>query len=168
MERSDRMNQNKPECALIGEDSNVFNITGKVEKTLKRAGLKEQADDQRAEIGRQGKIIEDAKKTANDAAEGDIAKFQASLKKRTEDLEKRALELMPEHMRRGLQTEKNAKGEDEVKFENGMPVVKSATDIKGGQAAQLAHAMLTNTLNRIMGQEPEGHKWAKELSVAIS
>jgi hypothetical protein len=33
----------KPECKLIGEDGNVFNIIGRVSRSLKEAGLKEQA-----------------------------------------------------------------------------------------------------------------------------
>lgn len=33
----------KPVCKLIGEDGNVFNIIGRVNKTLKQAGLEEQA-----------------------------------------------------------------------------------------------------------------------------
>ena len=37
--------QNKPECRLIGEDGNVFFIIGRVVKTLRRAGLNEQADE---------------------------------------------------------------------------------------------------------------------------
>lgn len=35
----------KPECQLIGTDGNVFSIIGKVSKTLRRAGLSEQADE---------------------------------------------------------------------------------------------------------------------------
>lgn len=33
----------KPECRLIGEDGNVFNLIGLAAKALKRAGLREQA-----------------------------------------------------------------------------------------------------------------------------
>jgi len=33
----------KPECRLIGEDGNVFNIIGRVSKALKKAGYEEQA-----------------------------------------------------------------------------------------------------------------------------
>jgi hypothetical protein len=33
----------KPICKLTGEDSNVFNIIGKVSKTLKQAGMKDKA-----------------------------------------------------------------------------------------------------------------------------
>jgi len=36
---------NKPKCKLIGQDGNVFNIIGIVAKTLKRAGLKQRADE---------------------------------------------------------------------------------------------------------------------------
>jgi len=32
----------KPVCKLIGEDGNVFNIIGKVAKTLRRAGLEKE------------------------------------------------------------------------------------------------------------------------------
>jgi hypothetical protein len=35
----------KPECELSGQDGNVFGIIGRVTKTLKRAGLAEQADE---------------------------------------------------------------------------------------------------------------------------
>jgi len=33
----------KPTCKLIGTDGNVFAIIGKVSKTLKQAGLREEA-----------------------------------------------------------------------------------------------------------------------------
>jgi hypothetical protein len=36
---------NKPKCKLIGEDGNVFNLMGIAYKTLKRANLKEEADE---------------------------------------------------------------------------------------------------------------------------
>lgn len=35
----------KPECELIGQDGNVFFVIGRVIKTLRRAGLHEQADE---------------------------------------------------------------------------------------------------------------------------
>ena len=35
--------QQKPKCTLVGEDGNVFNLIGKVSKTLKRAGQPERA-----------------------------------------------------------------------------------------------------------------------------
>ncbi len=34
---------NKPTCKLIGEDGNIFNLMGIASRTLKRAGLPEQA-----------------------------------------------------------------------------------------------------------------------------
>lgn len=33
----------KPKCKLIGEDGNVFSIIGKVSRTLKMAGLEDEA-----------------------------------------------------------------------------------------------------------------------------
>lgn len=33
----------KPDCQLIGEDSNVFNLIGKAKQALTRAGLREEA-----------------------------------------------------------------------------------------------------------------------------
>lgn len=37
--------EGKPSCKLIGEDGNVFNVIGRVSRSLKNAGLKERADD---------------------------------------------------------------------------------------------------------------------------
>ena len=37
--------QNKPECDLVGEDGNVFNLISIASRTLKRAGLKDQAEE---------------------------------------------------------------------------------------------------------------------------
>lgn len=36
--------KNRPKVNLIGEDGNAFAILGKVSKALKRAGLKEEAE----------------------------------------------------------------------------------------------------------------------------
>ncbi|MFW6024949.1 MAG: hypothetical protein ACOCRX_01270 [Candidatus Woesearchaeota archaeon] len=36
---------NKPECKLIGEDGNIFNLVGKATKALKRANLKIEAEE---------------------------------------------------------------------------------------------------------------------------
>lgn len=33
----------KPKCKLIGENGNIFNLMGIASRTLKKAGLKEQA-----------------------------------------------------------------------------------------------------------------------------
>jgi hypothetical protein len=35
----------KSKCKLIGEDGNIFNLMGIASKTLKRAGLKKEADE---------------------------------------------------------------------------------------------------------------------------
>jgi AmiR/NasT family two-component response regulator len=35
----------KPKCKLIGEDGNIFNLMGIASRTLKRAGLKKQAEE---------------------------------------------------------------------------------------------------------------------------
>jgi len=37
------MNNNKPDCKLIGEDGNIFNLMGIASRTLKRNGQPEQA-----------------------------------------------------------------------------------------------------------------------------
>ena len=37
------MTEEKPICKLVGEDGNVFNIIGRVSKTLKSAGLSDKA-----------------------------------------------------------------------------------------------------------------------------
>ena len=37
--------QEKPKCRLTGTDSNIFALVGKVAKTLKRAGRREQAEE---------------------------------------------------------------------------------------------------------------------------
>lgn len=35
----------KPECELIGQDGNVFNLMGIASKTLKKAGLRKDAEE---------------------------------------------------------------------------------------------------------------------------
>lgn len=35
----------KPKCKLIGTDGNIFTLAGRVQKTLKKEGLKEQAEE---------------------------------------------------------------------------------------------------------------------------
>ena len=35
----------KPECKLIGEDSNIFNLLSKASRTLKDNGMKDEADE---------------------------------------------------------------------------------------------------------------------------
>lgn len=40
----------KPDCALIGKDSNIFNLAGIAADTLRRCGLKEQAEEMKGRI----------------------------------------------------------------------------------------------------------------------
>ncbi len=35
--------QNKPDCPLIGQDGNIFNLVGIAAKTLRKNGMKEEA-----------------------------------------------------------------------------------------------------------------------------
>lgn len=47
---SNKSKQTKPDCPLIGEDGNVFNLVGIAERTLKRNGLSEQASEMTAKV----------------------------------------------------------------------------------------------------------------------
>ena len=49
----------KQECKLIGENGNIFNLMGIASKTLKRHGLREQAEEMKARI-RESKSYDDA------------------------------------------------------------------------------------------------------------
>ena len=40
----------KPKCKLVGENGNIFNLMGIASRTLKEAGLKEQAAEMRERI----------------------------------------------------------------------------------------------------------------------
>ena len=46
----EQQNNGKPDCALIGEDSNIFHLIGKASQTLKEHGMKEQAREMRDRI----------------------------------------------------------------------------------------------------------------------
>ena len=37
--------QNKPDCPLIGQDGNIFNLVGIAAKTLRKNGMKEEASE---------------------------------------------------------------------------------------------------------------------------
>ena len=37
--------KNKPNCKLIGEDSNIFNLLARASRTLKDNGMKDEADE---------------------------------------------------------------------------------------------------------------------------
>ena len=55
---SEEKEQNKPDCALIGEDGNIFNITGKAARTLKQHGMGHQADEMWERIQKAGNYYE--------------------------------------------------------------------------------------------------------------
>ena len=48
----------KPECALIGEDGNIFNLMGKASRALKRAGYQEQATEMQERVTNSGNYHE--------------------------------------------------------------------------------------------------------------
>ena len=47
---SNKSKQTTPDCPLIGEDGNVFNLVGIAARTLKRNGLSEQASEMTAKV----------------------------------------------------------------------------------------------------------------------
>lgn len=49
----------KPECRLIGENGNIFNLMGIASNTLKHHGMREQAEEMKARI-RESKSYDDA------------------------------------------------------------------------------------------------------------
>lgn len=49
----------KPECKLIGENGNIFNLMGIASNTLKEHGMKEQAEEMKARI-RESRSYDDA------------------------------------------------------------------------------------------------------------
>ncbi len=48
----------KPKCKLIGEDGNIFNLLGIASRTLKKAGLTEQAEEMIERIKNSGSYYE--------------------------------------------------------------------------------------------------------------
>lgn len=48
----------KPVCKLIGEGGNVFNLMGKVSRTLKQEGLKDQAKEMTERVFNSGSYDE--------------------------------------------------------------------------------------------------------------
>lgn len=48
----------KPDCPLIGADSNIFNLTGIASRTLKRHGMQEQAKEMTERIQKSGSYAE--------------------------------------------------------------------------------------------------------------
>lgn len=49
----------KPECKLIGENGNIFNLMGIASRTLKHHGMREQAEEMKARI-RESRSYDDA------------------------------------------------------------------------------------------------------------
>ncbi len=50
----------KPECKLVGENGNIFNLMGIANRTLKNAGQPEKAKDMCKKITSQAKSYEEA------------------------------------------------------------------------------------------------------------
>ena len=48
----------KPKCKLIGEDGNIFNLMGIASRTLKKAGLREEAEEMIKRIQNSGSYHE--------------------------------------------------------------------------------------------------------------
>lgn len=51
-------NQNKPDCKLIGEDGNIFNLMARASRTLRENGLSEEAKEMRERITSSGSYDE--------------------------------------------------------------------------------------------------------------
>ena len=47
---SNEIKQPKPDCPLIGQDGNIFNLVGIASRTLKRNGLSEEASEMTAKV----------------------------------------------------------------------------------------------------------------------
>ncbi len=50
--------RNKPDCKLIGEDGNIFNLMARASKTLRENGLSEEAKEMRERITSSGSYDE--------------------------------------------------------------------------------------------------------------
>ena len=59
----------KPECKLIGEDGNVFNIIGRVSKTLKEFGYKDKADEFKQKVKTECKSYDEVLRLVMDYVE---------------------------------------------------------------------------------------------------
>lgn len=51
-------NQNKPDCKLIGEDGNIFNLMARAARTLRENNLSEEAKEMRERITSSGSYDE--------------------------------------------------------------------------------------------------------------
>lgn len=48
----------KPKCKLVGENGNIFNLMGIASRTLKKAGLREEAEEMVDRVTKSGSYIE--------------------------------------------------------------------------------------------------------------
>ena len=55
---SNKSKQNKPNCPLIGQDGNIFNLVGIASKTLKRNGLSAEASEMTSKVYKSGSYEE--------------------------------------------------------------------------------------------------------------
>lgn len=54
----DEIKKNKPDCPLIGQDGNIFNLVGIAAKTLKRNGLAAEASEMTDKVFNSGSYEE--------------------------------------------------------------------------------------------------------------
>ena len=55
---SNESKQNKPNCPLIGQDGNIFNLVGIASRTLKRNGLSAEASEMTSKVYKSGSYEE--------------------------------------------------------------------------------------------------------------
>ena len=55
---SNEYKQNKPDCPLIGQDGNIFNLVGIASRTLKRNGLTSEANEMTSKAFKSGSYEE--------------------------------------------------------------------------------------------------------------
>ena len=55
---SNESKQNKPDCPLIGQDGNIFNLVGIASRTLKRNGLSDEASEMTSKVFKSGSYEE--------------------------------------------------------------------------------------------------------------
>lgn len=54
---SNESKQNKPDCPLIGQDGNIFNLVGTASRTLKRNSLSEEASQMTSKVFKIGVMV---------------------------------------------------------------------------------------------------------------
>ena len=55
---SNESKQSKPDCPLMGQDGNIFNLVGIASRTLKRKGLLDEASEMTARVCKSGSYEE--------------------------------------------------------------------------------------------------------------